>query len=516
MPEVPNAADTPKKRSRGICVLWGVALTLLVCVATFCWLVVVPVLQVRSQLFSDSQGSNHGGLGQMVEELGGKEETVRKVRLYLWAPEWLTGGGRDRAAILLSKCGEPAVPLLRQLLKSDCSDARFCAARALRDIGTLAAPAAGDLAAALLDRNSEVRLQVELALGRLGSAAIAPVVAVLEGNAPPELTVCRALEAVTSGRLAVSDVDSVLTRNGIFLEPMANVYSLLLYLRLPRKHAPHKDAAAAAIAWLPEETDSDFLLAALADPDPVVRRRIAWALGRIGRRESSPAHWPPVLEAAGGDVGAVASTPAPEPPDVPGMAEAVRELLSDNDASVRFEAARALGRIAPKDAKTRAALLAVISDKDILVRMVAAGVLQEIAGKGKPAESVARVRQEIEKRGASGMASLIRLAYTRGHFGYVNDTSMARSEAHSLLRVLAPAEVHFCQAMSESDHYEVAADMDLGNLYGGRKNCVTAEGAKLLRNSGYVHRPPFLLVALPNHPTGAYVVVQFKAKRTPQ
>ena len=45
---MPSDECPPKPRSRKIYVLWSTALTLLLALGLFCWLVVVPVVQLRT------------------------------------------------------------------------------------------------------------------------------------------------------------------------------------------------------------------------------------------------------------------------------------------------------------------------------------------------------------------------------------------------------------------------------------------------------------------------------------
>ena len=65
--------------------LWGVSLAVLVALAIFCWLVVVPVWQVRSVL-SSMPVKNYGPL---IERLGGNASATKKLYGYILKPDWL-------------------------------------------------------------------------------------------------------------------------------------------------------------------------------------------------------------------------------------------------------------------------------------------------------------------------------------------------------------------------------------------------------------------------------------------
>jgi len=149
-----------ERRSRRVYILWGISLTLLVAAGLFCWLVVVPVMEVlkavkpvgsvymlwwhdEDEIFPNAnkwQDDANLSFGipptsrkevmPIIEQLGGQVSAARKLNLFLRLPTWLTGADKvpdegnlrsmaisyaDRAAFLLCYCGEPAVPELLSL-----------------------------------------------------------------------------------------------------------------------------------------------------------------------------------------------------------------------------------------------------------------------------------------------------------------------------------------------------------------------------------------------------------------
>lgn len=74
---------------------------------------------------------------------------------------------RDEAGNALGAMGQPAVPVLRQLLRHSDQGVRWRAAKALGDVGETAQPAVTDLRKALADPHEQVRLQAADALWRI-------------------------------------------------------------------------------------------------------------------------------------------------------------------------------------------------------------------------------------------------------------------------------------------------------------------------------------------------------------
>ena len=111
-----------KRRSKRMYVLWGVALSTLVALGLVCWLVVVPVWQVRSVVMGlsvDTRRSSlrthyiyyHGDVREHVQALGGEKQALRKLRFYAKLPETFAPR-RHIAILLMGECGPGAEPLL--------------------------------------------------------------------------------------------------------------------------------------------------------------------------------------------------------------------------------------------------------------------------------------------------------------------------------------------------------------------------------------------------------------------
>jgi len=152
----------PKKRSRKLYVLWGVALTLLLATGAFCWLVVVPILEARSAVqhfkcaarcSSMRRHYNYepSEIHKHVTELGGRRKALAKLAGYVWLPDWMEPE-RTQAVLLMGGCGPEAVPVLLEL--SYQFPIQDEVAYALRDIGQ---PAVTPLAEALSSKDATVR-----------------------------------------------------------------------------------------------------------------------------------------------------------------------------------------------------------------------------------------------------------------------------------------------------------------------------------------------------------------------
>jgi len=110
-------APAPKCLKR-LYIFWGVALTLLVVIAVFCWLVVVPVWHVKVVVRGSAANDD---LGDTVEELGGPSATYRKVALYRHT--WFCSAEDEEClARLLGRCGPRAVPALVDMLEATDAD----------------------------------------------------------------------------------------------------------------------------------------------------------------------------------------------------------------------------------------------------------------------------------------------------------------------------------------------------------------------------------------------------------
>jgi len=117
-----------ERKSRRLYWLWGIALTLLLGLALFCWLVVVPVWQVRrvtqefaTSGFRDGYFSSSKQAAPHIEDLGGAGPGARKLALYLRAPRWVEGahskGHAYSTYVLLAYCGKDGLAELVGLLE---------------------------------------------------------------------------------------------------------------------------------------------------------------------------------------------------------------------------------------------------------------------------------------------------------------------------------------------------------------------------------------------------------------
>jgi hypothetical protein len=113
----PDSTAASPRRSKRLFVYWGIALTLLITGGLFCWLVVVPFLQIRGVLkgYSVSTWSDNPPAPAEIQSLGGREAARKKLVWYLSLPRSITVEHK-KAVALLGACGEDAVADLERLL----------------------------------------------------------------------------------------------------------------------------------------------------------------------------------------------------------------------------------------------------------------------------------------------------------------------------------------------------------------------------------------------------------------
>jgi hypothetical protein len=136
-------------------VLWGIALVLLLAGGLVCWKVVVPFQHAKRVLdfyqncrdvfnptglttvsYStiDGEPMTHEEVGDMViEVVGGQQEVLRHMRLYVTMPRFLAPD-RVNALVLLHYCGENTLPRLERLAADDDDPLQKDAAEALKKI----------------------------------------------------------------------------------------------------------------------------------------------------------------------------------------------------------------------------------------------------------------------------------------------------------------------------------------------------------------------------------------------
>jgi len=178
--------DTAKPRSRKLYVLWAIALTLLLALGLFSWLVVVPMGGLSAALsrglmptyavlsdgtFEKALHPDPAALRREVDTLGGPSTAAHRLRTYLCLPGALTGNMRRVAAIvMLEQCGDAGAPVLVERLSDDSEDLaiRVFASRALgRMAGTRPMNA---LKGALEDKQPEIRQAAREALEKIKKA----------------------------------------------------------------------------------------------------------------------------------------------------------------------------------------------------------------------------------------------------------------------------------------------------------------------------------------------------------
>ncbi len=262
-----------KKRSHRIYVLWGVALTLLISTAVFCWAVVVPVWQTRRALLRVEE--RRGNALSAVEALGGEARAVRRLRAYLRLPHWLAHGRRQVPA-LLGTCARaeplatldalgvalgdsdaevrsdaayalsefnlrypPAVMLLVEVGLKDADPRVRCrSADSLCGPGLFSSRKVPALTEALKDQDAEVRYCAARALGFTGPDAGSAVPGLIEALSDGSARV-RTVAAFALGELRVSteEVMSALGKASADADSSvaSKATSALRKLREPRK-----------------------------------------------------------------------------------------------------------------------------------------------------------------------------------------------------------------------------------------------------------------------------------------
>ncbi len=166
-----------KPSSRKLCILWAIALTLLLALGAFCWLTVVPLWQAHVAV-SDFQETRITGAAT-VKRLGGPELCFRKVRTYLKCPG-LPRTKKNWSVALLGYCGREAVPTLTAHLAGEDHDLAVYAAKALGRIGPDAEEAVPALLTSLDHPGDGRRLMAAIALGQIGTGASAAAAALEE------------------------------------------------------------------------------------------------------------------------------------------------------------------------------------------------------------------------------------------------------------------------------------------------------------------------------------------------
>jgi HEAT repeats len=190
MPEEPALVNQP--RSRRLYILWAIALTLLLSLGLFCWLVVVPVWRVHAALQDLGPLGSRGCITistvrETVERIGGQQSAGHAIRLYLQVPR-RTSVHKRKTALLLRECTpDIAVPTLINLLEDADYLVRADAMRSLGGFGPAAATAVPMLKGARHSRIPTIRRAVAETLGEIGHANAVPVLEEMLKDAHPDI-----------------------------------------------------------------------------------------------------------------------------------------------------------------------------------------------------------------------------------------------------------------------------------------------------------------------------------------
>jgi len=358
------------------------ALTLLIALGLFSWLVVVPVGQVRSELRKVTEECKRawtqentvlgsGVFGPTIRKFGGPEKAADRFCLYLWVPDRFAPH-KDLAVEVLGECRQPgAVPALVRALENQNPKVRERAAEALGKLKGGAAPAVPALIRALGDEQQSVQMRSALALGAIGpdaGAAVPRLIGLLKEGDP----VVNWAAATALGGLgpAAKEAAPALTE---LLSDSAP------YVRL---------SAAKALTQVGEKERGiqalEKLLKAKSDN---ARISAAHALFKLGRRREeavgiiaeglSPGKGFNTRQSAAvflADLGPGARAAAP----------ALIKALGDKEAMIRGHAARALGEIGPPAAGAIPELEKLLGDESRWVRDMAAKALKKIRAVRNP------------------------------------------------------------------------------------------------------------------------------------
>ncbi len=288
------------------------------------------------------------------------------------------------------------------------SQERVEALERLLELGPAAGPAAGELAKLLAQAEPDDRLLIVELLGELGAASAPAVPALVKLLDSPEPglvpVVIQALD-----QLGATAEPALAALDRLAAEPLSFQTVLALAAGASIRRAMGDDTR--------EKADRARLVELLDQPDPKIRREAIAALTGFGPAALEPllkhaqqaeaedqldlieaiARWgsaaetalPWLIELSGGSdpvlkraaTGALGSFTTAGPK----AAEPLIALLSDGDASVRAEAAEALGRVGqPGDEATLEALLAHLADPDEWVRLAVIDTLGHWAQGGAP------------------------------------------------------------------------------------------------------------------------------------
>ncbi|HEY3963679.1 MAG TPA: HEAT repeat domain-containing protein [Planctomycetaceae bacterium] len=280
----------------------------------------------------------------------------------------------------------PAVPELRALLTSPSASIRTHVASALGDIGAVAA--VNDLATALEDRDEDVRRESAQALGKIGPPAKPAIPALLRALEDPadsvKWHVAEALSRI--GEAAVVPLierlsDKHLQYAAVIIlgdiGPAAHVaVRPLLQLMSRAGHSTdlEREIVLALSRIGPAAKEAvPTLLAILGDEANQARSAAAWALAKIGAKETIPQLIAAFPKSAGSDLAitvpiAVMILNPEDESHFNWAREQVIGLLKHDSKAVRTEAALALATVGAKAAAAIPDLAAGLKDPDPAIR----------------------------------------------------------------------------------------------------------------------------------------------------
>ena len=335
---------TNTARGRRLYVLWAAALALLLALGLVCWLVVVPYLQVRSEL--QRLRTDDTGAYDVLERLGGPREAARKLELYLKMPSSLSEDSECALFLLVRCCKEPraADALISAALHRD-PDKRAPATLALVNLGEKGLPT---LLNALNDPNFKVRLEALDALRLLagGKTVRVPVHPLLKVLEDPDPTVrWEALNAVGAigpeARPALGHVLKAMQDT----TKANDAYYCYMILGMPGMRVGEvRMAAVEALGKLNAPEAIGPMIGALSDPDADMRACAAKSFGDVRL-------------------------------EVPQAGRALLAALNDGSPSVRCYAAVSLATIRPRPEGTVAVLTKLLGDSEPGVQVGAAYAL---------------------------------------------------------------------------------------------------------------------------------------------
>jgi HEAT repeats len=184
----PATSSEPVKSSKRLYILWAVALTLLLAIGLFCWLVIVPVYRTGT-VIGDSFGEvsqnpatkyaqDPDGITRALERLGGREQALAKLsQYYRWQIFAESSGSspeshkKGLAVLLMGYCGPQARDTLLRASEDPNSNVRLAAIYSLGTIALEVPDAFLDLKRLQRSEDPLVQLEAERALKRVQTAA---------------------------------------------------------------------------------------------------------------------------------------------------------------------------------------------------------------------------------------------------------------------------------------------------------------------------------------------------------